>query len=82
VDAKFIEKQGGVENAVEYINFLVSASNLVFEHEVDAHCKFSFASYFAKCASLHAQQTRAHIWCIIYPVVNIVHIEETGERVV
>ena len=40
VDSKFIEKQGSAEKAVEYINFLVSASNLVFEHEVDAHCEY------------------------------------------
>jgi hypothetical protein len=39
VDASFIERQGSAEKAVEYINFLVSASNFVFEHEVDAHCK-------------------------------------------
>ncbi|KAL3780992.1 hypothetical protein ACHAWO_007453 [Cyclotella atomus] len=37
VDASFIERQGSAEKAVEYINFLVSASNFVFEHEVDAH---------------------------------------------
>ena len=39
VDARFIEKQGSAEKAVEYINFLVSASNLIFEYEVNAHCK-------------------------------------------
>ncbi|KAL7518100.1 hypothetical protein ACHAWX_002956 [Stephanocyclus meneghinianus] len=37
VDAEFIELQGGPVEAIEYINFLVSAANLVFEHEVDAH---------------------------------------------
>jgi hypothetical protein len=42
----------------------------------------SFRLLLAKYASLYAQQKRAHIWCIIYPVVNIVHIEETGERIV
>ncbi len=40
IDSKFIEMQGGsAEKAVEYINLLVSAANLVFEHEVDAHCE-------------------------------------------
>ena len=40
VDARFIDRQGSAEKAVEYINFLVSAANLVFEHEVDAHCEY------------------------------------------
>ena len=43
IDKYFIEKQGGnVEDVVEYINFLVSAANVIFEHEVDAHCEFCF----------------------------------------
>ena len=37
IDSTFIRKQGSPEAAVEYINFLVSAANVVFEHEVDAH---------------------------------------------
>ena len=41
VDKYFIEKQGGPEQAVEYINVLINAANIVFEHEVDAHCKFN-----------------------------------------
>lgn len=55
IDAKFIERQGSAEKAVEYINFLVSASNLVFEHEVDAHCKcnvFLFMPYYG-LSNLH-----------------------------
>ncbi len=40
IDKYFIEKQGGdMEEVIEYINFLVSAANVIFEHEVDAHCK-------------------------------------------
>mmetsp|Transcript_20581 Transcript_20581/g.42405 ORF Transcript_20581/g.42405 Transcript_20581/m.42405 type:complete len:961 (+) Transcript_20581:126-3008(+) len=38
IDKYFIEKQGGdIEEVIEYINFLVSAANVIFEHEVDAH---------------------------------------------
>ena len=40
VDKYFIEKQGGPEQAVEYINVLINAANVLFEHEVDAHCEF------------------------------------------
>ena len=40
VDKYFIEKQGGPEQAVEYINVLLNAANVLFEHEVDAHCEF------------------------------------------
>ena len=36
VDAKFIETQGGIPEAIEYINFLISAANVVFK-DVDAH---------------------------------------------
>ena len=36
-DSVFIANQGGIDGAVRYINFLVSAMNVVFEHEVDAH---------------------------------------------
>jgi len=36
VDAKFIETQGGVPEAIEYINFLISAANVVFK-DVDVH---------------------------------------------
>eukprot|EP00578_Thalassiosira_sp_NH16_P011646 CAMPEP_0181123866 /NCGR_PEP_ID=MMETSP1071-20121207/26152_1 /TAXON_ID=35127 /ORGANISM="Thalassiosira sp., Strain NH16" /LENGTH=744 /DNA_ID=CAMNT_0023209085 /DNA_START=18 /DNA_END=2252 /DNA_ORIENTATION=- len=37
IDGRFIERQGGAEEAVEYINVLVSAANALFEYEVDAH---------------------------------------------
>mmetsp|Transcript_280 Transcript_280/g.566 ORF Transcript_280/g.566 Transcript_280/m.566 type:complete len:885 (-) Transcript_280:46-2700(-) len=37
IDKHFIEKQGSAEAAVEYINVLVSAANVIYEHEVDAH---------------------------------------------
>ncbi|KAL9178932.1 hypothetical protein ACHAXT_011905 [Thalassiosira profunda] len=37
IDKAFIEKQGSAEAAVEYINVLISAANMVFESEVDAH---------------------------------------------
>lgn len=44
IDESFIQKQGSAEAAVEYINVLVSAANVIFEHEVDAHreCRFSW----------------------------------------
>mmetsp|Transcript_1589 Transcript_1589/g.2956 ORF Transcript_1589/g.2956 Transcript_1589/m.2956 type:complete len:233 (-) Transcript_1589:2585-3283(-) len=47
IDKYFIEKQGSTEAAVEYINVLVSAANVVFEHEVDAHCECNIYIYTA-----------------------------------
>ena len=35
IDKYFIEKQGSLENAIEYINVLISAANVVLQHEVD-----------------------------------------------
>jgi len=35
IDRYFIEKQGSLENAIEYINVLISAANIVLQHEVD-----------------------------------------------
>lgn len=37
IDAEFIEKQGGAQQAIEYVNFIVSAANIIFENELDAH---------------------------------------------
>jgi hypothetical protein len=37
IDRDFIERQGGYDPAVEYINFLVSACNVIFEAEINAH---------------------------------------------
>lgn len=35
IDKSFIDKQGSLENAIEYINVLISAANIVLQHEVD-----------------------------------------------
>jgi len=37
IDAEFIDKQGGAQQAIEYVNFIVSAANIIFENELDAH---------------------------------------------
>jgi len=37
VDSTFVNRQGGLNNAIEYVNFLTSAVNIILEHEVDAH---------------------------------------------
>ena len=69
-DSVFIANQGGIDGAVRYINFLVSAMNVVFEHEVDAHlvgagldCKLLSNSLTFKCRNPQLPQ-------------NVVHIEE------
>ena len=77
VDAKFIEEQGGPEQAVEYINFLVSAANMVFEHEVDAHCK-CLTWFVYLHLSRHRFYPMSFALCLIS--VNVVHIEETGKK--
>eukprot|EP00581_Thalassiosira_minuscula_P008174 CAMPEP_0183710894 /NCGR_PEP_ID=MMETSP0737-20130205/6515_1 /TAXON_ID=385413 /ORGANISM="Thalassiosira miniscula, Strain CCMP1093" /LENGTH=1000 /DNA_ID=CAMNT_0025939263 /DNA_START=179 /DNA_END=3181 /DNA_ORIENTATION=+ len=37
VDADFIRRQGNMESAVEYINWLVSGASKIFEEEINAH---------------------------------------------
>ena len=37
IDATFIIRQGGRNQAIEYVNFLTSAVNIIIEHELDAH---------------------------------------------
>lgn len=37
IDSTFINRQGGPNQAIEYVNFLTSAVNVILEHEVDAH---------------------------------------------
>ncbi|KAL7527967.1 hypothetical protein ACHAXR_004386, partial [Thalassiosira sp. AJA248-18] len=37
IDAEFIIRQGSTEAAVEYINFLVAAANVIYEEELDVH---------------------------------------------
>jgi hypothetical protein len=37
VDSKFVNRQGGINEAIEYVNFLTSAVNIIIENEVDAH---------------------------------------------
>jgi len=37
VDADFIRRQGGTKAAVEYINLLVCAANVIYEREIDVH---------------------------------------------
>ncbi|KAL3788815.1 hypothetical protein HJC23_006268 [Cyclotella cryptica] len=36
IDAEFIAKQGGPEEAIEYVNFLVTVANVILENEVGA----------------------------------------------
>ncbi|KAL7456483.1 hypothetical protein ACHAWC_007979 [Mediolabrus comicus] len=37
IDSTFINRQGGLNRAIEYVNFLTSSVNVILEHEVDAH---------------------------------------------
>ena len=37
IDGDFIKRQGGYNPAVEYINLVVSGSNVIFEAEINAH---------------------------------------------
>jgi len=37
VDSTFVNRQGGINEAIEYVNFLTSAVNIIIEQEVDAH---------------------------------------------
>lgn len=62
IDAEFIKKQGGPEAAVEYVNFLVTAANMVFEHEVDAHCK---------CESCFLLTFIAAVSCLYYTLLDL-----------
>ena len=42
IDELFFLRQGGsTANAVDYINILVSAANIVFEKEIDTHLSVS-----------------------------------------
>lgn len=65
VDEEFIQLQGGPANAVEYVNFLVSAANVITEHELDVHCElkripsamqvFLPRTYYLTCRSFFSQ---------------------------
>ena len=37
VDSTFVNRQGGLNGAIEYVNFLTSAVNVIIENEIDAH---------------------------------------------
>ncbi|KAL7537232.1 hypothetical protein ACHAXR_007675 [Thalassiosira sp. AJA248-18] len=79
IDKRFIEKQGGAEAAVEYINFLVGAANVVFEHEIDTHCEYILCMIWHMFfpALVYLLNTTSCIKFSITHIVNVVHIQET-----
>ena len=39
IDNKFIQTLGGISNAINYVNTLVTGANVVFEKEIDTHLR-------------------------------------------